>query len=195
MLLFGFEMSFSREVYVPREDTYLMVSALRDEVEEDYRVLDIGTGSGILAMIAGEVCEEVVAVDVNERAVELARQNASQNDFDNIEFLVSDLFENVEGSFDLVVFNAPYLPPSQEYEGPESEQWSGGEDGVEILERFSKDVADYLAEGGEILLLISSITGLKDVEEILDRNGLYVEVRSEEKIPWETLYVLEATRG
>ncbi|MFP4116963.1 MAG: HemK2/MTQ2 family protein methyltransferase [Candidatus Aenigmatarchaeota archaeon] len=192
MELFGFEIKFSPEVYVPREDTYLMVETLREEVEEGDRVLDLGTGSGILSFIAAEVCEEVVGVDVNENAVRLARENASRNGFENVEFLASDLFEEVKGKFDLVVFNAPYLPGGAEGEDVEgSEQWLGGETGREIVARFAEGLENYLNEDAKALLLVSSLTDPEEVIHLFKEEGFEVKVAKEKKIPWETLYVLE----
>ncbi len=195
MQFFGFEMAFSEDVYVPREDTYLMVRAIREEIEEEDRVLDMGTGSGILALIASEVCEQVVGVDINESAVELAEKNASANGLENIEFIKSDLFQDVDGEFDLIVFNAPYLPPSESHEGLiGSEQWLGGESGTEIVSRFSDEAMNHLSEDGKILLMVSSLTGLDDVMTILEDGGFVSEVEDEEKIPWETLYVVKASK-
>jgi len=197
LILFGFDMEFSSEVYVPREDTYLMVEILRDEVNQDDKVLDMGTGSGILAMISAEVCETVVAVDLNDKAVELGRKNASSNGLENIEFVKSDLFENVDGVFDLVVFNAPYLP----YEGSVdrdlkgSEQWCGGGGGREILSRFMDGVEDHLSEDGRVLFLISSLTNLDEVESMLTDGGFEYEVVGKRKIPWEELYVVRVQPG
>lgn len=194
MKFFDLDLNLSSGVYVPREDTYLMVEVLREEIQEEDEVLDMGTGTGILSLVVAENCKKVVGVDVNGEAVELARENASDNGIDNARFLESDLFEGVEERFDLVVFNAPYLPEDKSEENIEgSEQWSGGEGATEVIERFSEEVEHYLSHHGRILLLISSITGLQETEELFAERNFKVSVERKKKIPWETLFVLEIT--
>ncbi|MFB6215986.1 MAG: methyltransferase, partial [Candidatus Aenigmatarchaeota archaeon] len=76
---------------------------------EGRKCLDIGTGSGILAVTMAKKGAEVVAADINPEALEAARDRADQEDTD-IKLVESDLFENIEEEFDLIVFNPPYLP-------------------------------------------------------------------------------------
>ncbi|MFP4115682.1 MAG: HemK2/MTQ2 family protein methyltransferase [Candidatus Aenigmatarchaeota archaeon] len=195
MKLFGFEVELSDEVYVPREDTYLLAEVLENEVDEEDKVLDVGTGCGILAMIAAERSREAVGVDKSEKAVQLARKNASRNDLKNVRFQESDLFAEVGGKFDLIIFNAPYLPPRKDQlKVMEREQWFGGKDGTEIVRKFSREVKDYLSERGRVLLLVSSLTGVDTTAEILEGSCLRSEVTAERKIPWETLYVFKAVK-
>ncbi len=191
MDFFGLDLDLSIEVYVPREDTFLLVKVLGDELRKEDRVLDMGTGTGILSMVAAKRCKEVVGVDINKEAINLAAENASKNGLRNVEFVCSDLFENVDGEFDLVVFNPPYLPGNEDEEQIEgSEQWFGGEDGLDVIRRFSEDVGNYLSKDGRILLLVSSLTDIEKTRSLFSDRGFQVEVKAEKKIPWETLYVL-----
>ena len=175
-------------VYEPREDSFLLAEVVEREAFGD--VLDMGTGSGIQALVAAKNAKRVVGVDVNGKAVEVARKNAERNHINNVEFFRSDLFENVSGKFDLIIFNPPYLPEEVGmYEG--SEQWAGGKSGREVIERFANKVKNYLKDGGKILIVISSLTGLEEVKKIFAERGFSVKVVREQKIPWETLYVLK----
>ncbi len=109
----------------------------------------MGTGTGFLASIAAENSEEVIGVDIDEESIEYAKKN-----FPNVKFFVSDLFSNVEGRFDLIIFNPPYLPPSD---------YDNGIDTTDngVIKRFLSQARDYLKPNGKILLLISSLTKIK----------------------------------
>ncbi len=193
MELFGFDVELSEEVYVPREDTYTIVEALEEEIVGGDRVIDVGTGSGVLSFVASRHAKEVVGVDISKKAVDLARKNAAKNGIDNTTFFRSDLFENVEGEFDLVVFNAPYLPKDSRDENIEgSEMWSGENGGLDIVDRFLARVKTHLSKEGRILFLVSSLTGMEKVEESLLEREFSWEIVREKKIPWETLYVVKA---
>lgn len=192
--MFGLDLNLSSDVYTPREDTFLLIEVLKEELSKEDKVLDMGTGTGIVAMVAADRCKEVVGTDVNRKAVELARKNTSDNSIDNVNFLHSNLFEEVEGRFDLVAFNPPYLPGSEDERSMEgSEQWFGGEDGSEAIDRFSEEVKDYLSEEGRIILLVSSLTGLGRTKELFAEEGFETKLQQEKKIPWEKLFVLKIT--
>lgn len=176
------------QVYRPEADTFLLLSAARTEVKPGDRVLEIGTGSGLisaeLACITG-----VVATDINPHAVLCARDRG-------IEAVQSDLFSGIRGTFDLVIFNPPYLPTQPE---ERTDDWleyalDGGKTGREVIERFAKDVGRVLAPDGRILLLVSSLTGLGEVKDLFAAAGFSVEVIRQETVEDEVLYVLRMHR-
>lgn len=148
-------------VYQPAEDTFLVIEYLDELDLEGKKFLEIGTGSGEIALKAREKGAEVTAVDINTEAVEHARQRAESEGLE-IEIFQSDLFENVDGEYDFIVFNPPYLP-GEEGVGDE-EIWRGGESGVEILERFLAEATDHLAENGAIIFVASSLADLDQVD-------------------------------
>ena len=90
-------------IYEPAEDSYLLQKQVKKFVRPGMKVLDIGTGSGILAETAKGLGAEVLAVDVNSESVEYVKKGG-------INSIVSDLFSNVEDKFNLITFNPPYLP-------------------------------------------------------------------------------------
>jgi release factor glutamine methyltransferase len=169
-------------VYQPGEDSYLLAMHVRRFVHGE--VLDIGTGSGIQAVEAAAKQEvsRVVAVDVNPAAVEAARRRAeSAGVAGKMEFVTSDLFENVEGVYDWIVFNPPYLPG----EGDADEaSWAGGETGAETARRFLRDARVHLKKSGSILMVYSDHTGLTASDfrrykvEKLDEKSLFFETLS-----------------
>lgn len=172
------------EVYEPAEDSYLLARNL--SVEEDDLVLDMGTGSGIQALHAGEKARKVIAVDINPRAVEIARKNAEGNNLDNIEVRESNLFSEVDEKFDLIIFNPPYLPV--EREDMEQRAWAGGKGGVEVLYRFLEKAPGYLEKDGRLQILVSSLNPVEEIKQKL--TGFEVEETDREKIFFEELIVL-----
>jgi len=167
--------------YEPAEDSYLLKRYLEDRDLENYRVLDMGTGSGILAITASKDAEEVVAVDRDQEALEEAERNASEENVDEkITFIQSDLFRNVKGKFDLIVFNPPYLP------GEDYQELDGGEEGVEIMERFLEKVDSYLENEGEAVFIASDRSELDRLKKKFDLDKV-----DEEKLWFETLYLLK----
>lgn len=99
------------QVYEPAEDTFLLSENLAVKEGGDI-ALDMGTGTGIIALLMARKARWVLGVDINPIAVELAKENARINGITNVEFRLSDLFDNVSGKFDVITFNAPYLPAS-----------------------------------------------------------------------------------
>ena len=151
-------------------------------------VLDMGTGSGVQAVAAAKksnvVC--VVAVDIDPEAVEAARRRAEEAQVSKkMRFVNSDLFNNVQGRFDWIVFNPPYLPSEANIK---DQTWDGGKTGSETTLRFLKGAKKHLAPGGSILLIYSS-----DSEIEAESHGYKLEVLEEKKLFFETLYCARLT--
>lgn len=178
-------------VYQPREDSYFLLGYIK-KFSKGAKVLDMGTGTGIHAIGACKSgAEKVVAVDINPKAVELAGKNAKKNECE-IEVKKSDLFDNVEGKFDLIVFNPPYLPLDQSFDNEKIRRAVfGGGTGKEVLIKFLFQAKRHLKKGGVILVLISSKTGKDGVlEEISDR-GFQAELLGIKKLAFEKLFALK----
>jgi len=177
-------------IYEPREDTELILSQLKNYAKGN--ILDIGTGTGILAIAAAKVniFNHVIGVDINDEALECAKKQAEG--LDNIQFIHSDLFEAFKGKekkFDLVIFNPPYLPEEPEEDDDVKIALSGGKKGYEILERFFSEASPYLMPYGKILILFSTLTGREKVHEIIERYGFSYQKITEESFFQETLFV------
>lgn len=166
-------------VYPPREDSYFLKDFLEQLDLENKRALDMGTGSGILAVVMAEQGAEVTAADINEEALEAAKKRAEDAEVE-IETIETDLFQQIEDKYDIIVFNPPYLP-GREMEG--DEKWRGGDKGIGVTKRFLNSYSGYLREDGEVLFLASSRA---EHEDILDR----FEVLESENLWFETLYLL-----
>lgn len=150
------------EVYVPAEDTYLLLSAIY--VQEGERVLEMGCGSGIVSLHMAKAGAVVTAADMDERAVRATENSAILNGLD-VQAVHSDLFSNVPGQFDLIVFNPPYL--RGDVQGQEDLCWAGGEDGVRLTSRFLDEAREHLEPDGRVLLLVSDDMDPSALEEAL----------------------------
>ncbi len=118
------------------------------------RALDLGTGCGIQAMHLSRHAEEVVATDLSERALQIARLNAELNGISNIEFRSGDLFEPVAGErFDQIVSNPPFVITPRVSGIPAYEYRDGGMVGDTLVEAVVSGIAEHLSPGGAAQLL------------------------------------------
>lgn len=186
------------EVYEPREDTFLLLKQVRRYAKGF--VLDMGTGTGLLAIEAAKQADYVLGVDINEEALRRARANAYG--IENIEFVRSDLFEifrkepkRFPNRFDLIIFNPPYLPEHKGEQETIKAAISGGKHGYEILDRFFKDVSEFLKQDGKVLIVFSTLTGLNHVHDILERYAFKFQKLSEKQLAFETLFVYIAEKS
>jgi release factor glutamine methyltransferase len=177
------------QIYQPEADTMILLRAARSEVNAGDRVLEIGTGSGL---IAAELARDydVVATDINPHAAFCAREKG-------LEVIRGDMFSGIRGKFDLVIFNPPYLPTQPEERIDDWLEYAldGGPDGRRVIERFARDVGSVLAPAGRILLLVSSLTGPESVSTIFVTLGYSRICVSEEHVEDEILYVLKFSRA
>ncbi|MCJ7634509.1 16S rRNA (adenine(1518)-N(6)/adenine(1519)-N(6))-dimethyltransferase RsmA [Candidatus Bathyarchaeota archaeon] len=182
------------DVYVPSDDTFLLAQNIVVHPEE--KVLDIGTGCGVIGILAATKGGQVTAVDINPFAIQCSRLNARLNGVsERFSAKSSDLFQDLNGEeFDLIVFNPPYLP-QEKYEasgGWLEKAWQGGPSGLEVIERFMKEVRNHIHHGGEIVMVLSSLSCPEKAIAVLKSLGFSVEVLANEKLDFEELIVLKA---
>ena len=189
-------------VYQPAEDSALLARAAVVAVEPGERVLEVGTGSGWVAeSVARETRGDVVAADLNPHACRPARARATElaaESGDTFEVVTADLVSAfAPASFDVVLFNPPYLPtdPENEWGDWMERALSGGESGRAVIEPFLDTVGRVLAPGGRVLLLVSSLAGYDAVVDYADERGFTVEKAVEESYPFEALTVVSMTKS
>ena len=170
-------------VYEPAEDSYLLIKAL--EIKGNENVLDMGTGCGIIALHLAKKGCRVVAVDINEKAIENAKKNAKANGL-KIDFRKSNLFEAINEKFDIIVFNPPYLPTKGE-----DLAWDGGKDGIEVVRKFLKKAKKYLEKNGSIYIILSSLSNIKALKE--EFKEYEFEEIAKESFFFERLYAYKIT--
>jgi release factor glutamine methyltransferase len=182
-------------VYEPAEDSYLFAENL--DVEKGAKVLDVGTGCGLLGILAAEKAGSVIAIDLNPYAVSCARENSVLNKVRcKMAFIQADLLTalNENARFDLILFNAPYLPVAESEEDSWiGRSWAGGINGRKFIDRFISEAPLHLNPNARILLMQST---LANVEETICKFGelnLKARIKIERKLPFfETLTLIEA---
>jgi len=160
-------------VQVIESTSDLLGRVVLDEVRAGERVLDMGTGSGVNAILAATRGADVVAVDLNPHAVEAARANAERNGVpDRVAISQSDLFEHVEGRFDLIVFDPPFrwMKPRDWAEA------SITDEDYRALTAFFARVREHLNEGGRILVFFGTTADIGYLEQLIEGNGLVSEI-------------------
>lgn len=167
-------------VYQPEDDSYLMQTCVKKFVKPSMRVLDMGTGSGIQAETAFKLGAVVHAVDKNPLAVQLVKKKIPK-----AEVYESDLFNEISEKFDIIIFNAPYLPND---ENDPDIALDGGPGGYEIIIKFLEEAKNYLTINGKILLLFSSLSNKDIIEKHAKKNYVFEEI-AQLAMFFEKLYV------
>ncbi len=177
-------------VYEPREDSFLAGNHIWKLDLKGKKVLDVGTGTGFLAIICSEKAGDVHATDINPRAISAARKNAEKNNL-HLDVFESDLFQEVDEKYDMILFNAPYLPGERDVSNMEEKSWLGGKKGNELLIKFLEDADKYLKKEGFILLVFSSISGVKDIFEKINEKNMDYRVINQKKVDWEKILLIK----
>ncbi|WP_243719699.1 HemK2/MTQ2 family protein methyltransferase [Actinomadura sp. KC06] len=166
-------------VYRPQSDTRLLAQAFRGiNVPAGARVLELGTGTGAVAVAAARVGYEVVAVDVSARAVLTARLNALVRDL-RVRVLRGDLFAPVAGEvFDVILANPPYVPGDADPAAARgrARAWEAGPDGRILLDRICQAAPHHLAPSGTLLVVHSALNGVAATLVALRRVGMRASV-------------------
>jgi release factor glutamine methyltransferase len=195
----GREFLTDARALIPRPETEELVERLSRELRasprEGLRILDLGSGSGVIGLcLAADLAEFsplVTLADVSPEALALAGENRARLglDADRVRLVVSDLFSAVEDRFDLIAANLPYIPEKERTalsrevrRDPELALYGGGEAGTEIMERCLAACAGHLAPGGRLamefgegqgprLAAAARAGGLEGVETVKDLSG------------------------
>jgi len=145
-------------VLIPRPETELLVERIFQNEKKADTILDIGTGSGCIAVSLKHLYPglKVTALDISRETLEVAAKNAKLNKL-NITLILSDLFENINEKFDIIVSNPPYIS-KDEYENLPSEIQNfepesallADDEGIHFYKKILQDAKDYLTENGKI---------------------------------------------
>jgi len=204
------------DVYAPSDDTYLIIDYFNERINETYfdgldiknikNILDMGTGSGIIALFLREVKKKIVnfsprifASDILENAIKCAKLNESSNNLEkNITFIHSDLFikfpANLKSSFNVIIFNPPYLPSLKHNKNELVKKgidnsWNGGEKGFEILIEFISQVKSFLNKNQKfyIYYVSSSVVNIHDLIDQVEKYGFKNKVLKKKHLFFEDI--------
>ena len=175
-----------KNVLIPQPDTEILVEKaieICNNHGNDIKILDLCTGSGaIVISIAKNIKNaKVYATDIKNTVIDIAKQNAKQNNVDNIEFIVSDMFENIqEKDFDIIVSNPPYIETDviktlpTEVRNEPIIALDGGKDGLKFYKIILSEYKKYLKKDGYLLLEIG-YNQAKSVGELINLNYSIIE--------------------
>jgi release factor glutamine methyltransferase len=167
MSYLGLDLYVPEDVFAPT-GTGAFHRAVRDEVKPTDRVLDMGTGSGISAILAAKVSSNVVAVDINPKAIVSAIANAARNGVGGrVRFLESDVFDAVEGEFDLIIFD----PPFRWFAPRDLLEMGTADENYRALTRFMTEAKSFLRSHGRIMLNFGTSGDLDYLNSLIERTG------------------------
>lgn len=171
-------------VFRPRPDSHMLAGAVAELVSPGARVLDLCTGSGLLAVTAALAGGRATAVDLSRRAVATARLNARLNGV-SVDARRGSLFGPVAGErFDLIVSNPPYIPaPPGSPTTRAARAWDAGSDGRALLDPLCAAAPVHLRPGGALLLVHSQLAGIEATQDACARAGLTCEVLRDQHGP------------
>jgi release factor glutamine methyltransferase len=179
-------------IYQPAEDSYLMSRILKEKIPEllkqnsNLNFLEIGAGSGIhlqTALSLGIKKENIFSSDIDKKSV-------SYCNLLGFNCIHSDLFENIQGKYNIIIFNPPYLPDDAREPKSSKLATTGGKKGNEIIIKFLEQAKNYLAVDGKIFLITSSLA------EDVNFKQLHYDAKEVgcENLFFERLCIFELTR-
>ena len=184
------------EVYDPAEDTFLLLEEIDPHVEDS--VFEIGSGTGIIALYCVQEGANVICSDINPFAVDLIKKNYKKNKSQltgSLEIRKGSLFDVLpkDETFNLIIFNPPYLPTSkEEYIGGSG--WfdkavAGGKNGLETTKPFLQQLPKYLRDDGRSFTIVSSKSPRIEFDQTIKKNNLKSTIVSSQSFTDETLEV------
>lgn len=176
----GFDFKVNENVLIPRQDTESVVDKAVNYIgSSEKKVLDMCTGSGCIAITVDKLCKNsiVKAADLSEKALNMAIQNNKLNNAD-VTFIKSDLFDDIEGKYDVIISNPPYIPTEvidtldEEVRCHEPHMaLDGTKDGLEFYRKISYDSRAYFGENGGDIFYEIGCEQADDVSDILMEAG------------------------
>jgi len=177
------------EIYHPAEDSYLFADFLSKYLSKatSYKLqatsyLDMGTASGILSKTASKFLDKknILAADINPDAIKLLKKK-------KFNAIKTNLFSKIKDKFDIITFNAPYLPLDPREPKSSQVATTGGKRGDEISMEFLRQAKKHLNKNGKIFLLISSLTPMNKIKRFKHK------IVARKKMFMEELLILEFT--
>lgn len=174
--------------YEPSEDSFLLLKNAKKVIKPKMCVLEVGVGSGFVSEGVLESITDIklTACDINKYAVKRLKKK--------INVIHSDLFQKIKGSFDVILFNPPYLPEIESETGFVKYALSGGKHGHETTCRFIDALPRHLNKDGVALIITSSLQKQDKIKECADNNLLSYEIIDEINFDFEKLFCVKITK-
>lgn len=151
---YGMPFDVTKDVLIPRPETEMLIDGVKNFLEHDgsktHSIVDVGTGSGAIAIVLGKLFPkaEITAIDLSEKALAIARKNATKHHVENVKFQNNDLLKEINTKFDIVVANLPYIPHARIPELDSSVKdfephlaLDGGSDGFELYRQTFSQIS------------------------------------------------------
>lgn len=180
-------------VLIPRADTEILVEEVinncNKNVEKQYDILDLCAGSGAIGVsLARHINNsKVICADISAKALEIAKRNAHLNCVENIKFMQSDMFQEINGEFDVIVSNPPYIKKDvipildKEVQNEPYIALDGGEDGLYFYRIIINEAHKYLKQDG-VLFLEIGYDQKEEVIELCENSGKYSDIYSKQDL-------------
>jgi release factor glutamine methyltransferase len=161
----GIKIKVHKGTFPPFDDSVAFFKVLK-KIKKPGSVLELGTGSGILIFAVANRADFVIATDINKAAINSAKENVKINKTKNVKIVYSDLFSNVQGKFDTIIFNPPFG-----YFKPKNMLNRSIEDhNYKTLTKFFRQVRKHLKKTGKIYLIFSNSGYLKYLHYLIKKN-------------------------
>ena len=191
------EYSIHPSVYKPAEDTFLLARII-EQRETPGNTLEIGTGCGLLSLIASKNGSHVIATDTNPHATVNSQLNARSNALDSrIEVIRCSVAQTLSRNsiFDHIIFNPPYLPAEDPPEDWLSRAWAGGPTGIEFAEKVIGETAIMLKPEGDFTFLVSGENSLRRMTSYVESQGMSLRVLDSASFFFEKIFAVSVTRA
>lgn len=186
----GLDFYVDSNVLIPQPDTEILVEEVISLSKKDAKVLDLCTGSGAIGIsIAKNIQDSYVTMsDISDKALEIAKKNCINNQvIDKCNFVLSDMFENIQEKFDIIISNPPYIKTEvintldKEVQNEPHLALDGGEDGLNFYKIIAENAYKYLNKDG-ILALEIGYDQKEDVINLLRETGKYTDIYSKKDL-------------
>lgn len=188
----GINFYVDSDVLIPQPDTEILVEEVIEILKQEQTkksVLDLCTGSGAIGVSIAKYTDSIVTMsDVSKNALEIAKKNASSNEvIDKCEFVLSDMFKNIYGQFDIVVSNPPYIKSQviklldKEVQNEPTLALDGGKDGLNFYKIIAESAYKYLKKDG-VLALEIGYDQKEKVIKLLEESGKYQNIYSKKDL-------------
>ncbi|MCK5150503.1 MAG: tRNA (adenine(22)-N(1))-methyltransferase TrmK [Candidatus Thorarchaeota archaeon] len=178
------------DVYPPAEDTFLLLDSI--DTKPSDRALEVGSGTGYVALHLCQAVSQVIAIDISFAAVRNTIANVRTNSLQNkCTVIQSEMLTGLSPreKFSIIAFNPPYLPAE---EGGTSLDHAliGGEVGIELTERFIRQAVEYLQPEGRLYVVVSSLADVETIERVMNSCSLSTEIVGETPLFFEKLQIM-----